>query len=64
MDNLKGKVVKEAKATYIDGVETILITFEDGIQLNVTPSIGHNLSYYTKNLNSISWWKKNENSTS
>ncbi len=58
MDNLKGKIVKEAEATYIDGVETIVITFVDGIQLNVYPSIGHNLSYYTKNLNSTPWWEK------
>ena len=58
MNNLKGKVVKGSSVGREDGVDTLIIEFEDGIILKAYPSLGHNMEAYTYDTNSIPWWEK------
>ena len=56
VEDLEGRTVKEAKTIYDGGVETIIVTFDDGVELNVCPSLGHHLTTIISDTTKAPWF--------
>lgn len=57
LEQLNGKTIEEATTAFEDGVETVMITFSDGVVLKVYPSLGHGLGGYFHDPNLVPWWE-------
>lgn len=63
-DDLTGKLVKSFEVRFVDSVETIFVTFEDGDFVEISPGIGHNLRHYYNDPDNPPWfmpWFRDEN---